>query len=585
MNRLGLFLICVFLAACSGGPEESVAADQGPVAADIVGVNGSIYTVNEAMPWAEAIAIRGTDIVYVGDAAGAQEFIGDNTEVADLRGKFVMPGIVSGHEHPLMTAVVASALFIPFPNDEAFILDAVKTHLEESPEGPYWSFGGNREGMIEIYRQDVDAVVSDKPFLMVANTGHGAWLNTKGLETLGLMEPGSEAPVDGFERDEDGVPNGYLSTSAAAMFALTKLGLVRKQDVVDNLADVLADYNSMGLTAVLDAGAAPGTEEAVWTAAAELEERGELSLRISAASMAQRAFHIEGAFAALAKWSPKFQSENFTVKTLKIHGGSPDGYSSPLLEPYSDRPDYSGPVIFSYDVRRDASLKAAELGYNIHTHVIGDKAIREALDAFEEVREAGFSENRLTTGHSSMVHPDDVPRYKQNNVTVNWMMATICIPDELNLSRLGEERLKYWCNFRSVADSGARMSLSADAPTSPLNPMLQMELAILQRDPGTVEQLHDGKGGLTISEAIYAYTLGSAYTLGWDNLIGSLEVGKRADLVVLDQNLLEIDSASIHKTNVLLTMLNGEVVHEEAIDWDAGEEPLVYDILGAYEDD
>ena len=551
--------------------------------ADTVAVNGRIYTVNETQPWAEAIAIRDSNIVYVGDNAGAREFIGADTSIADLGGRFVMPGIVSGHEHPLVTSAIASAFFIPFPQEKEPILDAVRQHLVDSPDGPFWAFGGNREGTVDIHRQDIDAIIDDRPFLIVANSGHGAWLNTAGLTELGLMEAGAKAPVDGYETGDDGNPNGFLSTSAATMYALTQLGLIRKEDIVENLPEILARHNAEGITAVLDAGQPPGSEENVWAAASELEEQGTLNLRISASSIAQRPFHLEGAFDALEKLSSKYQSENFTVNTLKIHGGSPDGWSSPLLEPYSDRPDYSGPVIFPYNVRLDATMKAAENGYYVHTHVIGDRAIREALDAFQAAREAGYGDVRLSTGHSSLVHPDDVPRYVENDVTVNWMMATLCQPDETNTARLGPERIEYLCNFRSIADTGARLSLSADAPTAPLSPMLQIEVAMLQKMPEQIEALRDGRTGLTLEEAIRGYTMGSAHMIGWEDIIGSLEVGKRADLIVLDQNLFEIEPTEIHETNVLLTMLNGKVVHEQAVDWSSSDTGITTDLLGGHE--
>jgi len=608
MKKLaGLALTAVvisFLAACSGGQDETPdeAAGQqsdiravNPVAdqddslenapADTVFTNARIYTVDDENPWADVIAIRGNSIIYVGDPEGARQFIGDDTTVTDLQGKFMMPGIVSGHEHPLLTSAVASALFIPFPQDKEAILNAVREHLQSNRNGPFWSFGGNREGTVEIYRQDIDAIVSDRPFLMVANSGHGGWLNTAGLKALGLMKDRAQAPVDGFEIAADGKPSGFLSTSAATMYALSGLDLIRKEDIVLNLPATIADHNAYGITAVLDAGQGPGMEEAVWTAAAELEADGNLNLRISASAMAQRPIHLEGAFAALNKWSPQFQSEMFRVNTLKIHGGSPDGHSSPLLAPYSDRPDYYGPVIFPYDVRLDATMRAVEKGYYVHTHVMGDKAIREALDAFEAVRNSGNTEARLSTGHSSMVHPDDATRYAENDVTINWMLAGgVCQPDPLNIERLGIERMDYWCDLRAVADTGARLSMSADAPTAPLNPMLQIEVAVLQKGPFQSIPLHDGTRGLTVEQAIEGYTLGSAYITGWEDIIGSLEAGKRADLVVLDQNLLEIDPSQIHKTDVLLTMVDGRVVFTGESDEDDMPTEHSYDPLGDRDD-
>ena len=549
--------------------------------ADTVAINGKIYTCNADQEWAEAIAIRGTDIVYVGDSEGAKAFVGAKTKVGDLKGKLVLPGLVSGHEHPLMTAMAATALYIEYSEDADKMLKAVADYIKEKPDAPRWSFGGSYEGRVEIYKEDIDKITTE-PFLMMAASGHGAWVNSAALEAVSITKE-TKAPVDGVERGPDGTPNGYLSTSAAAMYVLVKLDLVKKEAVMEKLPEVIAMYNGYGLTAVHDVAVPCGAELPIYEAASEMEKQGKLTLRISASAMAQRTIHLEDAFKILEEEGPKYQSELFTLNTLKIHGGSPDGYSSPLLEPYSDRPDYSGPVIFPYDVRLKATMKAANLGYHIHTHVMGDKAVREALDSFEAVRKAGYDKVRLSTGHSTMVHPDDQPRYVKLNVTCNIFAAKNSVPDETNLSRIGPERLKYWLPNQDLIKYGTRLSMSADAPTAPLDPWQQIEVAMLRKMPDQTEQLHPEQG-LTLEQVIEAYTMGAAYQMGWEETIGSLEVGKRADLVVVSQDLFEIDPSEIHKSSAILTMLGGQVVHEEVVDWSLPAElKRQFDTLGDYD--
>ena len=326
--------------------------------------------------------------------------------------------------------------------------------------------------------------------------------------------------MDGFERREDGTPNGYLSTSAAAFYAIGKLKLVTKEAVMETLPEILAMYNGYGFTAVHDVAMIAGTEAAVYSAVGELEKQGKLTMRLSASVMAQRPLHLEGAFKTLKELSPKYQTELFTLNTLKIHGGSPDGYSSPLLEPYSDRPDYSGPVIFPYEVREEATLKAAKNGYIIHTHVMGDKAIREALDSFETVRKAGYDEVRLSTGHSSLIHPDDQPRYAELNVTCNIFATKNSVPDPTWTARFGPERLKYWHPNQNLVKLGTRLSMSADAPTAALDPWQQIEVVMLRKMPEQTEALHPEQG-LTLEQAIEAYSMGAAYQMGWEKIIGS----------------------------------------------------------------
>jgi predicted amidohydrolase YtcJ len=546
--------------------------------ADIVGLNGKIYTVNPKQPWAKAVAIKGTDIVYVGDNKGAKAFIGKETTVADLKGKFMMPGIISTHEHPLMVMALASGLNIEYSEDKEKMLAAVEKYVKENPDAPMFSFGGSYEGRVEIYRQDIDKVISDKPFLMIAASGHGAWCNTKALEVAGVVK-GKPDPIDSFQREKDGTPNGYLESSASTMWMLDKLGIVKKEAVMEQAKPTLADLSGYGITALLDCGA-PYSEDACYPALGELENRGELTVRISACPMAQRESMLDHVFKMLQKYAPMYKSELFKVETLKIHGdGSPDGWTAGLLEPYADKPDSTGLTSFKPVVQKAATMKAAKLGYDIHTHAIGDRTMRQTLDAYEAVRKAGYDKLRLATGHSSIIHPDDIPRFKELNVIVNTFAAKNAVPDPTWRARLGSERAKRYQPMGTLLDAGAMLTMSADYPTAPVNPMLQISIAMARHEPGKGPKFHGlEEDKLTLEEAIKAYTIDAAYHLRWDNIIGSIEVAKRADLIVLDRNPFESTTDEIAEINVLATMMNGKVVHEEAVDWDPPGDQIEFDV-------
>lgn len=535
---------------------------------DTVGINGKIYTLNKKQPWAEAVAIKGTDFVYVGDNKGAKAFIGNETTVADLKGKFVMPGIISTHEHPLMVMALQSGLILENTGDAKKMLAGVKAYVEKNPDAPMFAFGGAYEGRVEIYRQDLDKIIADKPFLIIAASGHGGWCNTKALEVAGIVK-GEPDPIDSFQREEDGTPNGYLVSSAAVFWMVDKLGVVTKDGVMKKAKPTLADLSSYGITALFDAGS-PYSEEAVFPALAELEKQNELNVRISAAVIAQRQSMLDHAFAMLEKFAPKHKSEFFKVETFKVHGdGTPDGYTAGLLEPYADRPDYTGITSFKPEVQKEVCLKAAAKGYDIHTHVAGDRTMRQTLDAYEAVRKAGYDKLRLATGHSSLVHPDDIPRFKELGVIVNTYATKNAVPDPTWEERLGPERGKRYTQHGTFLDAGAMLTMSADYPTAPVNPWLQISIAMTRHEPGKGPEFHGlEEDKLTLEEAIKAYTIDAAYHLRWDNIIGSIEVDKRADLIVLDRNPFESTTDEIAEINVLATMMNGKVVHEEAVDWD-----------------
>jgi len=543
-------------------------AQAGIQPADTVGLNGKIYTMDEKQPWAEAICIKGPDIVYVGSDKEAKKYIGTTTTVADFKGKMVMPGIVSTHEHALMIMGFQSGLMMDYSEDAGKMLAAVTEYVKQKPDAPMFSFGGSYEGRVEIYRKDIDKIISDKPFLMISASGHGGWCNTKALEVAGIKK-GEPDPVDHFERDKDGTPNGYVGSSAACVYMLSKLDLITKEAAVEQAPKVLESFVKYGVTTIFDAGA-PALEEATFAAMSELAKRGESTMRVSASVMTQREYMNEAAFEKLAKFVPMYKGELFKVETLKIHGdGAYDGYTAGTIEPYADKPESKGITSFTPELQEEITLRAAKKGYDIHVHAIGSGTMRQTLNTFEAVRKAGYDKVRLMTAHTSLVHPDDKPRFKELDVTVNTFGAMNAVPDETNLARLGKERFHGWPfqPMKSLLELGARVTLSADSPTAPLNPMLQISICMTRKNPGEKEFLPPKSECLSLEEAIRAYTIDSAYHLRWDDIIGSLEAGKRADLIVLDRNLFESTTDEIAEANVLATVVNGNVVHEESVDW------------------
>lgn len=542
--------------------------------ADYVLRNGKIYTSDASQPWAEALAIEGKNIVYVGDNKGARAFIDKETIVADLRGKMTMPGIVATHEHATMLMALSSGLTMEMSRDARIMLENVKKYLATHPDGPFFSFGGAFEGTVEIYRQDIDAIIADRPFLMIAASGHGGWANTKALEAAGIVK-GKRDPIDSFGREEDGTPNGYVASSAAVFYMIGALDLIKKEAVLEQADGVLRQMSKLGVTASYEVAQVPGTEEVVFSAVSELEQQGRLTVRMVCATMIQRPRHIKGALEALEKFGPMYSSELFNFNTLKVHGdGAFEGRTAGLLEPYSDAPDTRGLVSLDPEELSSSMLAAAEAGYNIHAHAIGDWTNRAMLDGMQAVREAGLEETRLSMGHTMLVTEQDKPRFKQLDVSVNTFAAENAIPSEILLARLGQERYSKVMPMKSFLDMGVRVGLSADWPTAPLNPFLQMSIAMTRSNPGQTASLPPESERLTLEDAIRAYTIDAAYLIDAEEYIGSIEVGKRADLIVLDRNPFESSPDEIAETNVLATMMNGKVVHEEAVDW-GEEEPSI----------
>ncbi len=557
MNKLIVISILAVLlfTGCNQAPKKT---------ADLIYTNGKIYTVNKAQPWAEAIAIKDGEIIAVGSNEDVAGMKGDATKVTDLEGKFVMPGIVSTHEHSIFFAAVSSGLVIEeTSHDKNKMLAEVKKYLEEHPNGPYMSYGGGYENTVKIHRTEIDAITGpDRPFFMMSKTGHAGWANTKALELAGVTK--DSEPIDFFEKDPDGTRNGFVGTAAAAYYMMGVAGL-KKEAVVQSAPKIMKYISSVGVTHMWEVGQPPGHERPLFEALAQLEKEGKLTTRYTVAMMVQRENQLTGAVEGLKKFHEMYHSQFLNVNSLKIHGdGSVEGHTAFLLKPYADDASKIGILSVPEEKSTEAILEAAKLGFNIHTHAIGDAANRSFLNIFQKVREAGYNEARLTMGHTVLVDDTDLQRFKDYDVTANFYTWECAQPSELYLAKFGPERYNKLMRLGTLRDLGVRLALSADYPSAPLNPFDHMHAAVTRSFVGDDEILGPEKEKLTVAQAIRAYTLDAAYTVDAESYSGSLEVGKRADLIVLDHNLFEIPEDDIVNTKVLTTVLDGRIVFDRA---------------------
>ena len=549
-------LIAIMVAGC--GPAEQPPAVE---AADYVYTNGKVYTADDANPWAEAVAVLGSDIVYVGDSAGAEAYVGDGTTVNDLAGKVLLPGMISTHDHATAFMPFKAGLVMPNNGDPKWMLEQLEKYIEENPDGPFFSFGGAFEGAVMITREEIDAIVPDKPFLMIGQGGHGGWANTLALEMSGVVK-GKPDPIDSYGRHEDGTPTGEITASPGVFWIVKELGLVEKDAIIEAAPPVMENLNSKGVVASYEVMTFPGTEEAVFAAMNELEKSGDLTVRFAMCTAIQRPVHIEGALEKLKKYGAMYSSEFFNVNTLKIHGdGAFENRTAAVLEPYPDQPDWYGFLAMPPEQVKDVMLRTAEAGYNIHTHTVGDRAARWALDGFQVVREAGHDDVRLATGHTMLVDEADKPRFAELNVSVNTLSPQTIPTDAAKLA-LDKERYERMMPLGTLAAQGARIASSADFPVFDINPFPNMYMMITRKELGKDEVLPPEADKITLEQAIRSYTIDAAYLMGFESFTGSIEVGKRADLIVVDRDIFEVSLEEMAATDVLSTMVNGRIVFD-----------------------
>lgn len=556
-----------------------------PDTANTVFLNGKVYTVNPRQPWAQAVAVRGDQIVYVGDNAGARAFIGKGSRAIDLKGKLLLPGFVESHIHVLTGAATTSGVTLTMTDTLEDIQRKLKAYAEANPSKPA-IFGSAYNGLLfgeaGPKREWLDAVVPDRPVVLADHTVHTMWANSKALELAGISRATPNPPGGEYVRDSAGNPTGTIKGSPASVPVIRATNVITAADIERSLPKILAGLSEYGFTAAMDFGNPIATEQAA-AALVKLDQQGKLPLRLSLMHMVNTPELARTAVVDSTRLASQARSPHVWVDTLKIMGDSVlENQKAALEQPYlkdgKTPTTNSGALYFDKPAMLTMMQGVAKAGQGTAFHAIGDRAVRTVLDAAQAFRQAGDTKTRLIITHAQLVEPDQIKRFAANNVIVQttgvWMNVQ---PSYISL--LGQRRndtLQF--PLRSLVDSGAVVALGADWPATPggfkygANPFNNIYTAMHRRPPqaliaefGSVNQvLPPTREVLTLAEAIQAYTLNGARQMGKEKEFGSIEVGKKADLVLLSQNLFQIKPEAIPATKVLATMAGGRLVHDVA---------------------
>lgn len=556
-----LVLTAAIAGACT--PADTPPDDPG---ADLVFRNGKVYTVDGERTWAEAVAVSAGRIVYVGSDAGLQDHVGSNTRSVDLKGRMLLPGFQDAHVHPISGGVEASACDLNQEDSVQGYLSVITRYAAAHPDEP-WILGGgwllSTFGSTLPSRSMLDAIVADRPVFLDSSDGHMGWANSKALEMAGI-DNDTPDPIDGrIDRDPGtGKPTGTLQEGAMKMISriVPPLGL---QERVSGLEFAAAMLNAYGITSIQEARIDPGYLEAYQA----LERRGQLNLRVVASQKWNRdrgEEQIEEFIAARKRYS---QGSRLRASTVKIFlDGVIENFTAALLEPYI-LPDenYGITMVETALLNRVVTRLDAEK-FQVHFHAIGDAAVRQALDAIAEAREQnGDLGNRHHIAHLQLIDPADIPRFAELDVVANfqplWAYADTSVT-ELTIPFIGEERARWMYPIRSVEQAGGRIAFGSDWSVSSADPLPQIETAVTRMsavDDSIPVFIPEER--IRLESAIAAFTINAAFVNHREQDTGSLEVGKLADLVVIDRNLFEIPPAEISAAKVLLTVLEGQPVY------------------------
>jgi predicted amidohydrolase YtcJ len=530
-----------------------------------------MYTLDGGRTWAEAMAVRERRIVAIGTNADVARLAGRGTRVVDLGGRFVMPAFHDAHVHPVSAGVELGQCNL---NDLA-TTDATLTAIRvcaESQSARAWLVGGG--WALPAFppghpsKADLDAVTGGRPAALSSADGHSLWVNSAALAAAGITPATKDPEAGRIERDARGEPTGLLRESATALVSrLVPPPTPEEYDA--GLVRALAEMNRVGIVSFVEASARAPVVEAYRAVARQgkLTARAHLSLYLDPDD-------DESQIDRFIRIRQQTSEPGVTVNTVKIFvDGVIEAATASLIEPYlplagEPAPTYPrGLPNFAEDRLIALVTRLDRERFQVHMHAIGDRAIRQGLDAIEAAgRENGPRDRRPHIAHLQLFHPDDIPRFRELGVVANiqplWAYADSYIRT-LTEPRLGRERSQWLYPFAALQRAGAVLAGGSDWSVSSVNPLHAIQVAITRRPleaPADAPSwLPDQR--LDLSTALAAYTNGGAFVSFEDQDSGSLEVGKLADLIVLDRNPLEIPPEQIHQARVLWTLLEGREVY------------------------
>jgi predicted amidohydrolase YtcJ len=528
--------------------------------ADLVFRGSAVYTVNPAEPWAQAVAVADGRITYVGDEHGVAAWIGEGTQVIELKDGMLLPGFHDAHMHP----ITAGTTYLRCPLDGLTWPEDVLSKLSECvarlQEGEWLRATGLDPSVIQGQGPGMailDGVSAGHPALISDQFSHNCWLNSRALEMAGI-DADTPDPEGGkiVRIPNSKEPSGILRESALNL-VWGMASNYPKHALMEGLKLASERANRLGITTSSEAAAL--TQH--WDAYRAAEQAGEMTLRVNAAL---RWNPQEGPeqLRDLERMRQQADGPRFRADSVKIFvDGDVMSRSASLLEPYGGSND---PGLSNYGKKLDELVSILDAsGFHVHMHAYGDRAVRDGLDAIESAIKTNPSwERRHQLAHVALIHPDDVPRFDELGVTANIQLLWAWFNEERQheCEFLGALRCDRLIPIRDLFDAGTRVVAGSDWISESMNPLYNIQIALTRRPT-------DGKGPawnpdqqVALEELLKAYTINGAWQAGQENLTGSIEVGKAADLIVLQRNLFEVDPMHIKDVKVMQTFLEGELV-------------------------
>jgi predicted amidohydrolase YtcJ len=548
-------------AAAIAFPAATHSQAPAPAPADLVVTNGRIYTADGARPVVDAFAVRGGRIVFAGDRLGARALTGPNTQVVDLQGRTVIPGMTDAHAH--VAGLGASLRNVDLTGTASYdeVIARVVERARTTPRGE-WIVGRgwdqNDWGDTRWPTHDaLTRAVPDHPVYLERIDGHAGLVNALAFQRANVTRATPSPSGGEIIKDAQGNPAGVLVDNAQGLVERAIPAPTRAQ-VKDAIKAAIAEMHRWGMTGVHDAGASVLVAELY----EELGRENALDIRLYA-MLSDNAQAIEAAL----RRGPQSGLYNgmLWIRSIKLYqDGALGSRGAALLEPYSDQPATTGLLVSQPEHIKDVATRALRAGFQVNTHAIGDRGNRLVLDSYEAaLKVVPAADHRFRVEHAQIIHSDDIPRFAALGV-IPSMQASHQTSDMYWAGvRLGETRLRGAYAWRSLLDAGVIIPNGSDFPVEQVNPLISFKASVSRQDARNWPA-----GGwypeqrMTRDEALKSMSLWPAYAAFQEAELGSLAPGKRADFVVLDQDIMRVADSQILDTRVLTTWVGGKKVYE-----------------------
>jgi predicted amidohydrolase YtcJ len=530
--------------------------------ADIIITNAHVFTADAAKPAAQAVAVRGKNIIYVGDDQGVMEWRGTGTHLIHADGQTLMPGFIDSHFHMLLGSLTLDEIHFETCFNYEDTTNAIRTFARDNPSAPWLTGFGLRynlgPGLTPLTRQHLDAILADRPIAITAYDGHTMWVNTLGLRQAGIFN-GAECPPNSYVvLDEHGEATGELKEHASQHITdilpvpdkPTKLRLLRKGFKIASQMGITSVHNMDG-----------DDEQAILYA--ELAQAGNLTVRVYVPYSIRVDTPLEAIEKEASPMKTRYQTEFVRGGCVKLFmDGVIETYTGLLVDPYADNPSTCGDGNYSIEHFNRIILEADRLGLQIFVHSVGDGGVRRVLDAYALARQTnGLQDSRHRVEHIEVIHPDDLPRFKELGVIASMqpLHAPASVDDgDIWQFRVGESRWPLSFAWTDIRRAGARLIFGSDWPVVTQNPLLGVHNT-LNRKPWAEGMPHHHQN---LSDTLRSYTRDAAYAEFQENVKGQLKVGFLADLVLLSEDIFGIPPEKMNEVHPLITMMGGKITYE-----------------------